>query len=57
MGSWVQAEDATWGWGPWMRLLATSKGIFTQEAMVPAISPNTNYDKTKHPELAINVII
>ena len=57
MGSWVHAEDAIWGWGPWMRLFATSKGIFTQEAMVPAISPNTNYDKTKHPELAINVII
>lgn len=30
------------GWGPWIRLLATSKGIFTQEEMVPDNRPMVN---------------
>lgn len=31
------------GWGPWMRLLATSKGMFTQEEMVPDTRPMVNF--------------
>lgn len=31
------------GWGPWMRLLATSKGMFTQEEMVPDVRPMANF--------------
>lgn len=31
------------GWGPWMRLLATSKGMLTQEEMVPDTRPMVNF--------------
>lgn len=31
------------GWGPWMRLLATSKGMLTQEEMVPDTRPMANF--------------
>lgn len=31
------------GWGPWILLLATSKGMFEQVANVPEANPNKNF--------------
>ena len=44
IGSWVLMSDATWGCGPWMRLFATSNGMLKQDAIVPAINPNVNWN-------------
>lgn len=43
---WKQVRYLIWpatGCGPWMRLLATSKGMLTQEEMVPDTRPMVNF--------------
>ena len=45
------------GWGPWILLLATSKGMLQQEARVPAVNPIRNFlaNSALQKEIHINV--